>query len=467
MNSAIAFESGNITVHMVGIGGISMSGLAEILMHRGVKITGSDLNQSEITKRLEGLGAIIYGSHSPSNIQNQNLVVHTAAVSEDNPEIIEARKRSIPVIERAELLGVIMDQYPNCIAVSGTHGKTTTTSMISCILLEGGLDPTIHVGGILDMIGGNTRIGDKNYFVAEACEYKDSFLKFKPSIAIVLNIEADHLDYFRDIAHIRSSFASFLSNVRDPGEIIMNLDDPQSRLLAKSLTRPVITYGLHSEDADWTAEGITFKNGCASYTAYYKKAVWGAVSLSVPGMHNVSNSLASIAACNALGVSKAGILKGLDAFKGTHRRLEDKGTRNGVRVMDDYAHHPTEIQTTLSAARGLTSGRLFCVFQPHTYTRTLELLDDFSRSFAMADTVVVTDIYAAREKDNGLIHSRTLTERINQNTGNATYIQGFRDIAAFLGESTRAGDLVITMGAGDVYKVGPMFIESASPTTSG
>jgi UDP-N-acetylmuramate--alanine ligase len=211
---------------MVGIGGISMSGLAEILMHRGVKITGSDLNQSEITKRLEGLGAIIYGSHSPSNIQNQNLVVHTAAVSEDNPEIIEARKRSIPVIERAELLGVIMDQYPNCIAVSGTHGKTTTTSMISCILLEGGLDPTIHVGGILDMIGGNTRIGDKNYFVAEACEYKDSFLKFKPSIAIVLNIEADHLDYFRDIDHIRSSFASFLSNVRDPGEIIMNWTTP-------------------------------------------------------------------------------------------------------------------------------------------------------------------------------------------------------------------------------------------------
>lgn len=460
MNNVLFGNHGNISVHMVGIGGISMSGLAEILMHRGIRITGSDLHTSEITDKLKAMGADIFPSHSASNIQDQNLVVYTAAVSKDNPELLAAQQKNIPVMERAQLLGAIMDQFPQAIAVSGTHGKTTTTSMVSSILLEGGLDPTIHVGGLLDMIGGNTRIGGGSYFVAEACEYKDSFLQFRPSVAIVLNVDADHLDYFKDLDHIRTSFERFLSNVRQPGAIVMNADDPQSRLLSKSLTRPVISYGIHSLDADWTADAIQFKDGYGSYSVFYRKAAWGNVSLSVPGIHNVSNSLAAIAACHSLGIPKAAILQGLKAFRGTHRRLEDKGSKNGVRVMDDYAHHPTEIQATLSAARAMTAGRLICVFQPHTYTRTHELLDDFSRSFALADTVVVTDIYAARERDNGLIHSRQLTDKVNQNTGNAVYVKSFGEIAKFLCDTVKAGDLVLTMGAGDIYKAGTLYLET-------
>jgi UDP-N-acetylmuramate--L-alanine ligase (EC 6.3.2.8) len=445
---------------MIGIGGISMSGLAEILMHKGIKVTGSDIRESEITDRLKKKGAVIYPTHDASNITDQNLVVYSAAISKDNPELAEARRKGIPVMDRAELLGAIMDHYEHCVAVSGTHGKTTTTSMISQVMLEAGLDPTVHVGGLLDAIGGNTRIGNSSWFVAEACEYKDSFLKFRPTLAVVLNIDADHLDYFRDIDHIRSSFRSFLSNVREPGTIVLNYDDPQTRLLSESLTRPFISYGTNSPDADWTCEDISFENGCAGFTVLHKKAVWGRIRLSIPGLHNVGNALACIAACTALGVPQEAVIRGLEGYRGTHRRLEDKGIKGGVRVMDDYAHHPTEIQATLSAARALAPGHIICVFQPHTYSRSYELLDDFSRAFAMADTVVVTDIYAAREKDNGLINSRMITEGINRNTGNAVYISDFRDIVRFLDENAQSGDLVLTMGAGDVYRVGEMYLAS-------
>lgn len=460
MDNSFSLKSDSLKVHMVGIGGISMSGLAEILMHRGVTITGSDLNKTEITRRLEDKGAIVYPGHNASNITDQSLVVYTAAVSQDNPELAEAREKNIPIMERAELLGIIMDYYPEAIAVSGTHGKTTTTSMLATVMLEAGLDPTIHVGGILDAIGGNTRIGGSQWFIAEACEYKDSFLKFKPSLAIVLNIDADHLDYFKDIDHIRSSFEAFLANVRTPGHIVMNVDDPQTRTLAKCLTRPVIKYGITSGDADWKAENIVFNNGYAAFDVLHQNALWGKIQLSVPGSHNVSNSLACIASAHAMGVSYASIVKGLERFKGTQRRLEDKGTVKGVHVMDDYAHHPTEVQATLNAARSLTAGRLICVFQPHTYTRTRELLDDFSRSFANADTVVVSDIYAAREKDDGTIHSRVLAEGINRYTGNAVYLSHFTEIVDFLKETAKPGDLVLTMGAGDICKVGPQLLHA-------
>lgn len=461
MKNSFTISAGNIAVHMVGIGGISMSGLAEILMHKGVKVTGSDLHETDITNRLKSMGAVVFPTHDASNITDQQLVVYSAAIPQDNPELVEAHSRGIPVMERAELLGAVMDHFQHCVAVSGTHGKTTTTSMISQVMLEGGLDPTIHVGGLLDAIGGNTRIGSSSWFVAEACEYKDSFLKFRPSLAVVLNIEADHLDYFRDIDHIRSSFESFLSNVRNPGTIVLNFDDPQTRLLSKSLTRPYISYGLHAADADWTCEDIAFENGCAGFTVYHRKSSWGRIRLSVPGMHNASNALACIAACHAMGIPQTSIIKGLDGYKGTHRRLEDKGMKNGIRIMDDYAHHPTEIQASLQAARALAAGHLICVFQPHTYTRTFELLDDFSRAFALADTVVVTDIYAAREKDTGLINARAMADGINRNTGNAVYISDFGEIVRFLRENAQTGDLVITMGAGDVCRVGEMYLSSS------
>ena len=458
----IDFKSDGMTVHMVGIGGISMSGLAEILMNKNVKITGSDLQETEITKSLRAMGAVIGIGHSADNISGQDLVVYTAAVEQDNPELTEARKRNIPVIDRSELLGAIMDQFENCIAVSGTHGKTTTTSMIASILLEAGLDPTIHVGGILSLIGGNTRIGSSSYFIAEACEYKNSFLHFRPSLAVVLNIEADHLDFFRDIEEIKSSFEAFIANVRTPGLVVLNLDDPHTKSICKVLTRPVITFGVNSPEADWACEKVTMKDGFADLVIMHKKSVWANIKLSVPGMHNVTDALAAIAACHGLGVPKNAIIKGIESFKGACRRLEHKGKINNITVMDDYAHHPTEIQASLSAARVLTSNRLICVFQPHTYSRTHELLDDFSRAFALADTVIVTDIYAAREKDTGLIHSRTLTERINMNTGNAVYISDFNDIIKYLHENTAPGDLILTMGAGDVYKVADMFLSATT-----
>ena len=445
-------------VHMIGIGGISMSGLAEILMHKGVKISGSDLSETEITKRLRDMGADINYSHKACNINNQDLVVYTAAISKDNPEIIEAKKRNIPTIERSELLGAIMDQFQNCIAVSGTHGKTTTTSMIATVLLEAGLDPTIHVGGLLDLIGGNTRIGNSDYFIAEACEYKNSFLQFRPSLAVVLNIDADHLDFFKDMDNIRKSFERFLGNVRDPGTIILNIDDPQTKAILKVLTRPVITYGINSSDADWSCKEVTFQQGYAKVTILYKKSLWASLNLAVPGLHNVSNVLAAIATCHSLGVNKSDIVNGLEKYKGTHRRLEDKGIIYGIRIMDDYAHHPTEIQASLSAVRALATNRLFCVFQPHTYTRTFELIDHFSRSFAQADTVIVTDIYAAREKDTGIINSRILSDRINLNTSNSVYLPKFDDIVKYLKKNAAAGDLVITMGAGDVYRIGEMLL---------
>lgn len=455
----------NMTVHMIGIGGISMSGLAEILMNKNVKITGSDCTESEITKRLSEMGAIISLGHSASNISGQDLVVYTAAISQDNPELMEAKRQGIPTIERSELLGAIMDQYENSIAISGTHGKTTTTSMISSIALEAGLDPTIHVGGFLDIIGGNTRVGESQYFIAEACEYKNSFLHFRPSIAIILNIDADHLDFFKDIDDIRKSFEAFISNVRPSGGVVLNIDDPQVRNLSKVLTRPYATFGITSPNADWSCE-YTFKDGYANLDVYYKKAFWANIKLPVPGMHNISNALAAIATCHSLGIQKNSIVSGLEKFKNPHRRLEDKGMFYGIRVMDDYAHHPTEIQASLNAARILTTNKLFCVFQPHTYTRTYELLDDFSKSFAQADTVIVTDIYAAREKDTGIINSRMLSDRINMITGNSVYISEFDDIIKYLTENASSGDLIITMGAGNINKLSHQLVKETKISPS-
>ena len=458
MGQILTLNSNNLKIHMIGIGGISMSGLAEILMHKNVTITGSDINDSEIIQHLRNKGAVIYNNHDAENIRDQNLVVYTAAVSQDNPEIVKAKKLGIPVIERADLLGAIMDQFSESIAVSGTHGKTTTTSMISSIALEAGKDPTIHVGGILDLIGGNTRIGNSQCFIAEACEYKNSFLKFRPYLAVLLNIDSDHLDFFRYIDHIRSSFEAFLGNVRNPGYIVLNMDDPQTKTLSKGLSRSFISYGIHSAGTDWTADDITIKEGYSSFKVIYRNSLWGQITLGVPGAHNISNALAAIAACHAICIPKDAIVRGLEKFTGAKRRLEDKGTVNGVRVMDDYAHHPTEIQATLNAARSLTVSKLICVFQPHTYTRTYELLDDFSRAFALCDTVIVTDIYAAREKDTGIINSRTLTDRINVNSGNAVYLSTFEEVVNYLSENTKQGDLVLTMGAGTIYRAGEMFL---------
>jgi len=449
------------TVHMVGIGGISMSGLCEILMNLGINVTGSDITNSPNIEHLRQKNVSVFLKQEPSNITNQKLVIYTAAMPVDHPELEAARKKGIPVIDRATLLGEIMHMYENSIAISGTHGKTTTTSMISSCLIDAGKDPTVHIGGILDSIGGTTSIGKSSYFVTEACEYKDSFLKFHPYLGVILNIEPDHLDYFRDLDHIYDSFLHFSDQISPDGFLIGNADDERVARLLERTNRLPISYGLTSPKAVWTARNISFdENGFALFNVVYNKKSLFRMKLSVPGLHNVSNSLACFAACYSLGISPQSIRDSLRKFTGTHRRFEHKGIVDGIRVVDDYAHHPTEIKATLKAARCCTRGRILCVFQPHTYSRTYDLINEFSTAFTMADKVYITDIYSAsREKDTGLIHSRDLVERINRNINNAEYISSFKDTVDRLIQEASSGDLIITMGAGDVNKIGDMYLE--------
>lgn len=448
------------TVHMAGIGGISMSGLCEILMDLGIHITGSDDKNSPNIERLRLKNIPIFLKQDPSNITNQKLVVYTAAMNYFHPELEAARQKGIPVIDRATLLGEIMKMYDTSIAISGTHGKTTTTSMISSCLMEAGKDPTIHIGGVLDSIGGTTHVGGSRYFVTEACEYKDSFLKFSPTMAVVLNIESDHLDYFRNLEHIYDSFSRFADQITPGGVLVGNADD---ELVAKLMERAncrTLAYGLTSPKASWTARNIVFdENGCASFHVVHEKKSIQRIKLSIPGLHNVSNSLACFAACYALGVPNEIIRTSLRKFTGTHRRFELKGIVDGIRVVDDYAHHPTEIMATLKAAKSCARGKVLCVFQPHTYSRTHELMDQFSKAFTMADRVYLTDIYAAREKDTGLVHSSQLADRINQVMNNAIYVSSFKEAVDHLIQDSSPGDMILTMGAGDVDRVAEMFLQ--------
>ncbi len=462
MSAMDIFESSHIRhVHFIGIGGSSMSGLAEMLIKFGYIVSGSDLKSSPEIQRLREMGAKVHEFHSEQNIDNPDLVVYTVAIKEDNPELVKARALGIPVIDRAELLGRIMRKYPYSMAVAGTHGKTTTSSMISMIMLESGKNPTINIGGRLDAIGGNTFVGGKEYFIAEACEYYESFLKFNPYMAVVLNIELDHVDYYRDINHIKESFLKFVSSVPENGYLVACMDNRNVASLLDKVSCNKVTYGINSDKAMWTAGDIVFDSkGCATYTLLYKGANQGVISLKVPGMHNVSNSLAAIAACSTLGCDIESIRKGLLNFYGTHRRFERKGVTDGIEVVDDYAHHPTEIAATLETAKKLNSARIWCVFQPHTYTRTKYLLNEFASAFENADTIIVTDIYAAREKDNGEIHSSRLAEMISQNGKKAIYMPDFQSIVEYLKANASSGDMIITMGAGDIYKVGEMFLKA-------
>ena len=442
-------------IHFIGIGGISMSGLAEILINLGYKVSGSDLKESSITQKLKNMGIEVYTGHSTENIKNPDLVVYTAAVKDNNPELLKARSLNITTMDRAALLGQIMKKYPYSIGVSGTHGKTTTTSMISMIMIESNLDPTIHIGGELDYIGGTTRVGNSKFFVTEACEYCDSFLKFFPYIAVILNIDLDHVDYFKDIEQIKDSFVNFASLVPKKGCVIACGNDSNIISILDRITAPVVTYGLNNSNCMWSAENINYDiSGCASFTLLKNGKEIDMIKLKVPGSHNVNNSLAAIATCYQLGCPISAIKQGLDKFIGTHRRFEQKGVYNGVAIIDDYAHHPSEIKATLKAAKNGHSSKIWCVFQPHTYTRTKSLLNEFALSFSNADVIIVADIYAAREEDSGEINSQILVEKINCSGGNAIYMNNFCDIANYLRDNAVPGDIVITMGAGDIYKVG-------------
>lgn len=448
-----------IFVHFIGIGGISMSGLAQILLDRGFRISGSDSNKSEITEQLKRQGMTIYYGHSADNISKDvEVVVYTAAIKEDNEELQSAYSRGIPVITRAKLLGLLMDNYSKAIAISGTHGKTTTTSMISQCLVENNTDPTISVGGILDIIHGNLKIGKGELFVAEACEYMNSFLEFRPLIAIILNIEEDHLDFFKDIKDIRNSFKQFSKNVRLDGTIIINSKIDNYKEIVADAGAKVITVGT-DDSCDYFAENIRHDNMArACYVAYRNKERLGEVQLSVPGEHNVDNSLAMIAACMELGIGFDDIAESLLDFKGAHRRFEYKGEFNQVKVIDDYAHHPTEIKASLKAAKEVEHNEIWLVFQPHTYTRTKALFDDFVEALSEADHVIMTDIYAAREKNTIGINASMLKDALVNRGVDAYYISDFDEIANFAQKKCKKKDMFITMGAGNVVDISNLLV---------
>ncbi|MBU3874296.1 UDP-N-acetylmuramate--L-alanine ligase [Faecalicatena sp. AGMB00832] len=444
-----------IHIHFIGIGGISMSGLAEILMKEGFTVSGSDSRRSPLTEQLESRGAqIFYGQKAENIIEGIDCVVYTAAISRDNAELIEAVAQKIPMLTRAELLGQLMKNYKNAIAVSGTHGKTTTTSMISHVLLEGDMDPTISVGGILKAIGGNIRVGNSDTFITEACEYTNSFLDFYPKISIILNIEEDHLDFFKDLEDIRHSFHQFASLLPTDGTLIINSDILNYQEICEGLSCNIITYGS-SKNADYSAQNVSYdEKGRVSFDLVRKGEEAEHITLSVTGDHNVSNALASIAVAELLGLDMDTIRKGLLSFSGTDRRFEYKGSLNGVTIVDDYAHHPTEITATLKAAHHYPHHKLWCVFQPHTYTRTKAFFHEFAESLSHADHVVLADIYAARETDTLGISSKDLADELKKLGTDAYYFSSFEEIENFLKENCVSGDLLITMGAGDVVNIG-------------
>ena len=438
------------TVHMIGIGGISMSALAHMLLDFGYHVSGSDAQATHLTQALEAKGANIYIGQSADNIQNPDLVCYTAAISPANPELQKARTLSVPVIERAELLGALMTLYQYPIAVAGTHGKTTTTSMLSLVLLEADTDPTILVGGELPQISGNFRIGKKDYLPFEACEYVESFLHFHPFLSIITNVEEDHLDYFSDINHIISSFRKFASLTSPSGCIIVCSDDKNACQVVQNTDKKVVFYGLKESFADYTATDLVIdEKGFPHFTVSYHGEAKVSLSLKVAGTHNILNALAVTAAAEFLGLPMDAVKRGLESFGGTKRRFEHIGKYNGCDIVDDYAHHPTEIKATLDAVKKMGYQKTWVVFQPHTYTRTSSLLHEFSEVLPIADQVLITDIYPAREVYDGSIHSCDLAALIP----GSVYINDMGAICRYLKERIQPGDLLITMGAGNVNTI--------------
>ena len=444
-----------IHIHFIGIGGISMSGLAEILLEEGFTVSGSDSKESPLTKKLEQLGATIFYGQKASNIIDEiDCVVYTAAIHRENAELIEAVAKKIPMLTRAELLGQLMKNYKTPIAVSGTHGKTTTTSMLSHILLAGEKDPTISVGGILQAIGGNIRVGHSDTFITEACEYTNSFLNFFPKIGIILNIEEDHLDFFKDLEDIRHSFHQFAALIPADGTLIINSDIKNYKEICEGLDCRIVTCGS-SISSDYSSENVRFdEKGLASFDLIKHGETVCRIQLSVPGYHNVSNALTCIAAAELLEIPMETIIQGLLAFTGTDRRFEYKGMMNGVTIIDDYAHHPTEILATLKAAKNYPHKELWCVFQPHTYTRTKAFFHEFAEVLSHTDHLVLADIFAARETDTLGVSSKDLAAEVARLGTDAHYFGCFEEIEMFLKEHCASGDLLITMGAGDVVNIG-------------
>lgn len=440
-------------IYFIGIGGVSMSALALMMKNKGFGVAGSDRSESETTRRLEANGIEVDIGHAAEHVRGADLVVNTAAVKDDNPEMIAAREASIPVIERCVLLGAIMKTFPYAVAVSGTHGKTTTTGMMAHILTAAGKCPTISIGGTLDLIDGNVKIENSDYFLCEACEYVDSFLKFFPTHALILNVDADHLDYFKDIHQIIGSFHRFGEKIPQNGLLAVNADDKNAMEAAEGLSCPMVTFGLENQNADYVAGNIRREGGALVFDITSPDGSVTPITLGVEGLHNVLNAAGAFALSVGMGISPEAISEGLLAFSGTHRRFQPIGEYEGAKIIDDYAHHPTEIAATLKAAKTIAGGDIHLAFQPHTYTRTYALLEDFAEALAAADHVVLADIFAAREKDTGKVHSRDLEKRLKDKGTDAIYAGSYECVAEILRESVRPGDLIITMGAGPIDAV--------------
>ncbi|CAN5376756.1 UDP-N-acetylmuramate--L-alanine ligase [soil metagenome] len=443
-------------VHLVGIGGIGMSGIAEVLCNLAFRVSGSDLKRSSVTDRLAELGVEFYEGHRAENVGDAQVVVRSTAVRDDNPEVLDAKERSIPVIARAEMLAELMRLKRNTVAVAGSHGKTTTTSMVGTVLGAAGLDPTVVVGGVVGAFGSNARLGKSELMVVEADESDRSFLMLTPTFAVVTNIDREHMDYYRDMEDMRDCFINFVNKVPFYGAAVLCLDDPHVQAVIPHVKRRRITYGL-SAQADISAHGIKFDQAFgSSFTVWRGHEVMGDVSLRVPGLHNVYNSLAAIAIGFELEVPFDVIARGLGEYAGVNRRFHFKGEVGGVLIVDDYGHHPTEIRATLAAAKiGSAGQRVVVLFQPHRYTRTRDQMDEFARSFNNADVLLVTDIYAASEDPIEGVSAETLTEAIKSyGHKNALYVGGLETALKALLSEAHAGDMVITLGAGNVYRVG-------------
>jgi UDP-N-acetylmuramate--alanine ligase len=445
-------------IHFVGIGGIGMSGIAEVLLNLGYKVSGSDMKESDTTERLRRLGGEIFFGHRAENITSPHVVVISSAVKNDNVEVIAAREKQVPVIPRAEMLAELM-RLKYGVAIAGAHGKTTTTSMVATVFAAGGIDPTVVIGGKLNSLGTNAKLGQGEFLVAEADESDGSFLKLSPTIAVVTNIDAEHLDYYKDIDEIKTAFLTFINKVPFYGVSVLCLDQPHIQALIPSLQKRYQTYGM-STQADYQARDISLRPLGSTFKVMHHNKDLGPFELSVPGVHNISNSLAAIAVARELDIDIETIRKALREFSGVQRRFQIKGEVGGVIVVDDYGHHPTEIKATLAAAATGMERRVVVVFQPHRYTRTQHLLEDFFTAFNQADKLIVMDIYAAGEKPIPGVSGKALYEGIKKHGHkDVMFIPEQDKLIEHLLKVLKKGDLMITLGAGDVWKLGELVLE--------
>lgn len=441
--------------HLIGIGGVSMSSLAEVLRGMGIDVRGSDMNNNKNVMALTAAGIPVAIGHRAENItEDVEFVVRTAAVHDDNPEIVHAKELGIPVFERTQAWGAISKDYSNALCISGTHGKTTTTSMCTHIMMAADRDPTVMIGGTLPLLNAGHRVGRGNTIIMEACEYYNSFLSFHPTVAVILNIEADHLDFFKDLKDVQHSFREFALRTPEDGCVVANLDDANTMEALRDIPRKVMTFGL-SKDADVYAENIEFLGANSHFDIMFNGQLFTEVTLHVPGMHNVKNALAAAAASICLGVRPNAVKYGLAGFNGAGRRFEFKGKFNGADVYDDYAHHPGELKVLLDAVEGLNYKRCILVFQPHTYTRTAALFEDFVQQLKRPDVLLLAEIFAAREKNTIGISSAALAERVE----GAEFFPTFQELEAELRRKAQPGDIILTVGAGDVYKIGENIAE--------